>query len=69
VDWQFSFLLNSISKKKRFSKWHKKDAETESLRLVKEYFGYSDSKASDALSILTEDQLVMIKEKLYKGGK
>ena len=69
VDWQFSFLLNSISKKKRFSKWHKKDAETESLRLVKEYFGYSDSKAIDALSILTEDQLVMIKEKLYKGGK
>jgi hypothetical protein len=69
VDWQFSFLLNSISKKKRFSKWHKKDAETESLRLVKEYFGYSDSKAIDALSILTEDHLVMIKEKLYKGGK
>jgi hypothetical protein len=69
VDWQFSFLLNSISKKKRFSKWHKKDAETESLRLVKEYFGYSDSKAIDALDILTEDQLVMIKEKLYKGGK
>ena len=69
ADWQFSFLLNSISKKKRFSKWHKKDAETESLRLVKEYFGYSDSKAIEALSILTEDQLVMIKEKLYKGGK
>jgi hypothetical protein len=69
VDWQFSFLLNSISKKKRFSKWHKKDAETESIRLVKEYFGYSDSKAIDALDILTEDQLVMIKEKLYKGGK
>ena len=68
-DWQFFFLLNSISKKKRFSKWHKKDAETESLRLVKEYFGYSDSKAADALNTLTEDQLIMIKEKLYKGGK
>jgi hypothetical protein len=67
--WQFSFLLNSISKKKRFSKWHKKDAETESLRLVKEYFGYSDSKAQEALSILSDSQLVMIKEKLYKGGK
>ena len=68
-DWQFSFLLNSISKKKRFSKWHKKDAETESIRLVKEYFGYSDEKAVEALSVLSEDQLVMIKEKLYKGGK
>ena len=68
-DWQFSFLLNSIPKKKRFSKWAKKDAETESFRLVKEYFGYSDSKTQEALSVLSGDQLTMIKEKLYKGGK
>lgn len=68
-DWQFSFFLNSISKKKRFSKWHKKDAETESLRLVMEYFGYSSEKANEALNILTDEQLSMIKEKLYKGGK
>jgi hypothetical protein len=68
-DWQFSFLLNSISKKKRFSKWAKKDAETEDFRLVKEYFGYSDSKAQEALSFLSGNQLTMIKEKLYKGGK
>lgn len=69
VEWQFSFFLNSISKKKRFSKWAKKDAETEDFRLVKEYFGYSDTKAQDALDILSKEQLVMIKEKLYKGGK
>lgn len=68
-DWQFSFFLNTISKKKRFSKWHKKDAETESLRLVMEYFGYSSEKASEALNILNDEQLSMIKEKLYKGGK
>ena len=68
-DWQFYFLLNSISKKKRYSKWFKKNAKTDSFRLVKEYFGYSDEKARDALEVLTEDQLVMIKEKLYKGGK
>jgi hypothetical protein len=69
IEWQFSFFLNSISKKKRFSKWAKKDAETENFRLVKEYFGYSDTKAQEALNILTDDQLIMIKEKLYKGGK
>ena len=68
-DWQFTFFLNTISKKKRFSKWHKKDAETESLKLVMEYFGYSSEKASDALTILTDDQMKMIKAKLYKGGK
>jgi hypothetical protein len=68
-DWQFFFFLNTIPKKKRFSKWHKKDADTESLTLVKEYFGYSSEKALEALSILSDDQLTMIKEKLYKGGK
>jgi hypothetical protein len=68
-DWQFSFFLNSIPKKKRFSKWAKKDAETEPLRLVMEYFGYSSEKAKEALSILSEEQLTMIKEKLYKGGR
>jgi len=68
-DWQFFFFLNTIPKKKRFSKWHKKDADSESLTLVKEYFGYSSEKALEALSILSDEQLAMIKEKLYKGGK
>jgi hypothetical protein len=68
-DWQFYFFLNSIPKKKRFSKWAKKDTESESLALVKEYFGYSSERASEALSILSDDQMAMIKEKLFKGGK
>jgi hypothetical protein len=68
-EWQFSFLLNSIAKKKRFSKWSKKDAISESLRLVKEYYGYSNEKAKQALSVLSEEQLAMIEQKLYKGGK
>ena len=68
-DWQFYFFLNSIPKKKRFSKWHKKDAQTESFRLVKEYYGYSDEKTKEALTVLSDIQVAMIKEKLYKGGK
>jgi hypothetical protein len=58
-----------MSRKKRFSKWSKKDASTESLDLVKEYYGYSSEKANDALKVLSENDLIMIKEKLYKGGK
>lgn len=68
-DLQFNFLLNTIPKKKRFSKWHKKDADTTNLALVKEYFGYSSEKANKVLNILSEEELNMIKEKLYKGGK
>ena len=68
-DMQFFFFLNIISKKKRFSKWSKKDPETETLQLVKEYYGYSSEKATEALKFLSEENLIMIKEKLYKGGK
>jgi hypothetical protein len=68
-DWQFSFLLNSITKKKRFSKWNKKEAESKNFSLVKEYFGYSDEKAKVALTLLTDNQLMEIEQKLYKGGK
>jgi hypothetical protein len=68
-DWQFFFYLNSIPKKKRFSKWAKKDAETKSLQLVMEYYKYSSEKAKEVLNILSPEQLKMMEEKLYKGGK
>lgn len=68
-DWQFYFLLNTITKKKRFSKWVKKDAETKSLNLVKEYYQYSSERAKEALNVLSPAQLAMIEEKLNKGGK
>ena len=68
-DWQFFFFLNTIPRKKRFSKWSKKDKETKSLQLVKEYFGYSNEKAKEALGVLSEEQLKMIEEKLQKGGR
>jgi len=68
-DIQFSFLLNSVTKRKRFSKWHKKDAATDDVKLVMEYYGYSNEKAQKAMEFLTPEDLEMIKEKLYKGGR
>lgn len=68
-EWQFSFYLNSIVKKKRFSKWNEKEKFGKHFSVVKEYFKYSDEKAKVAMSILTDDQLKEIEEKLYKGGK
>jgi hypothetical protein len=67
--WQNDFFLNTITRKKRFSKWHKKDTESKSLQLVMEYYKYSTEKAKQVLEILTPEQLKMIEQKLYKGGK
>ena len=67
--WQNDFLLNTISKKKRFSKWHKKDAEDRKLLLIMEYYKYSTERAKEVMDIVSPDQLTMIEEKLHKGGK
>lgn len=68
-EWQFQFLLNSITKKKRFSKWHKQEDLGKILDLVMLYYGYSREKARVAMSVLTDDQLTMIKQKFEKGGR
>jgi len=66
---QNDFLINTIRKNpKRFSKWNK-IAEDESLEAVKEYYGYSNAKARSALSLLSTEELNIIKEKVDHGGR
>ena len=67
-DMQFQFLLNSIRTKKRYSPFLRA-SKLKEIECVKEYYGYSNDKAKSALDILTKDQLKIIKEKLFKGGK
>ena len=44
-------------------------AKLKNLEYVKEYYGYSNEKAKQALNILTEQQIEEIKETLNKGGR
>lgn len=67
-DMQYAFYLNALRKKKRFSPWMKKEKE-KNLDLIKEYYGYSNDKASQALKIINKEQLEFIEKKLEKGGK
>lgn len=64
---QFSFLLNSLPRRKRFSKWIKPE-ENQDVEAIMEYFGYSRVRAQEAYQILTENQVAMVREKLNKGG-
>jgi hypothetical protein len=64
---QYYYLINSIRSHKRFAKWVKKE-DSNDLDAVKEYYGYSNEKASQALSLLSKQQLDTIKEQLQKGG-
>ena len=66
-DMQYSFYLNSLRKRKRFSPWLRKD-KVQDLECVKQYYGYSNEKASQALKILTNEQINFIKQRLDVGG-
>ena len=68
LDMQYSFFLNSVRKRKRFSPWLRKD-EIKDLDLVKRYYGYSNEKAKQALRILTKDQINFIRSKFETGGR
>lgn len=65
---QYQYLLNTVRPMKRkFQPWQKTSA-VKDLECVKEYFGYSNEKAKEALRILTDEQITLLKEKLEKGG-
>lgn len=64
---QYTYLINIIRPRKRFSKWAKRKDDA-NLEMVMEYFGYSIDKAKTALSILSPDDLDKIKQKMNKGG-
>ena len=66
---QFHFYINSIRSKKRFGGKWLSQAKLKNLEYVKEYYGYSNEKAKDALNILTEKQVELIKNTLSKGGR
>jgi hypothetical protein len=67
-DMQYSFYLNSIrGMKRKFQPWQKSEVNKD-IDSIKEYFGFSNDKAKEALRILTDEQIAEIKEKTDKGG-
>ena len=65
--WQYSYLINTVRPRKRWSKWAKKHEDSD-LEAIKTYYGYNDRNASIALELLTKHQIDEIKNKNNKGG-
>jgi hypothetical protein len=63
---QFDFYKNSLSRRKRYSKWGKPE-ENEQMDAVMEYFKCSRAKAIEYLRVLSPENLDMINKKNYKG--
>jgi len=66
---QYDFYFRGIPKGKRFDKWQKKLEPTGNESLVMAFYSINIDKATEALRILSDEQLDMIKEKMNKGGR
>lgn len=65
---QFHFLINIIRKRKRFSKWIKPENESD-IEVIKQYYGYSNEKAKQVLSLLSPKHIEILRTKVSKGGR
>ena len=64
---QYEYLINSVRGMKRpYAQWHKA-SKTNDLEAVKLFFGYSTRRAREALNLLTDDQLKIIRRKTDTG--
>jgi len=62
---QFDFYLNSLRKRKRFSKWLKRE-NPDDLQAVMDYFEYSEAKAREALNVLPKETVLEIVDMMSK---
>ena len=65
---QYDFYYYGVRKGKRFG-FPKKPVDNPDLKVVSEYYGYSHTKAAQALQLLTKEQVDNLRKKLDKGGR
>ena len=66
-DLQYQFLINIVRKRNRFSKWNK-STESDDIKIIKEYYDYSNEKARDVLPLLSKKHLNTIRNRIQHGG-
>lgn len=65
---QNDFLINIVRSQKRpFAKWVKAE-KSEDLECIKQIFGFSESKAREAVRLLSKEQIKKLKEQTDIGG-
>ena len=62
---QYDYLRESISKRKRFSKWIKPE-ENADIEVIKEVYGYSDARAREVLDLVPMEPL---RQMTQRGGQ
>jgi len=64
---QISYFLNTVRARKRpFVRWSKPIKEGD-LEAIKQYYGYSTSRALEIMKLLSAEQITLIKERIKQG--
>ena len=66
---QYDFYFNGIPKGKRFGKWIKKEEVDEKIEVLQAYFNINKRVAAAYAAITSDEQLKIIKDKMFKGGR
>ena len=64
---QNDYYLNSIRSAKRFSKWAKKEENSE-IETIQEYYKVNYNRALEISKVLTTEQIDHIRTRIIKGG-
>lgn len=60
---QHDYLLHGVRKASRYTKWSKKE-KLDTIQAIQAYYGYSVSRAKEAMKILTDEQIEYIVQKV-----
>lgn len=65
----YQYMLHGVPKEKRFNKGFKLDkVDVDVLKYIKEWYEYSDKKATEALELLSEEEIQYIIDMMNTGG-
>ena len=63
----YDYFYHALSAQKRFAKWPKKTKD-EDVLLIKKYYNINTHRAMEYLSLISDDELQIIKRKMSIGG-
>lgn len=64
---QYDFYFHIVPKKKRFSKWQKKN-NSDRIDVIIQYYECSERRAHEYNSLLTDEQIEEMKKTMIRGG-
>jgi hypothetical protein len=65
---QYDFLYHAVRKRSRFEKWNKKQKINDDVSLIMKAYQYNRVRAEEALSLLSEADLALLRSLQNVGG-